>query len=73
VRRKISEYDVLVQVTKLKRAKSDRVEWDRCFQCGLKMKYKPGLGRFCRVECREAFDSGAKPYAAKRVSDRLAA
>ena len=50
-----------------------RVEWDRCFQCGRKMKYKPGLGRFCRVEFRETFDSGAKPYAAKRVPNRLAA
>jgi hypothetical protein len=60
-------------VAKLKRAKPECVEWDRCFQCGRKMKYKPGSGRFCRVECREAFDSGAKPYAAKRVPDRLAA
>jgi hypothetical protein len=63
----------MVHVAKLKHAKPERVEWDRCFQCGRKMKYKPSSGRFCRVECREAFDNGAKPYAAEQARDRLAA
>ncbi len=60
-------------VAKLKCPKPERVEWDRCFQCGRKMKYKPTSGRFCRVECREAFDNGVKPYTAKQARGRLAA
>ena len=63
----------MVHVLKLKRAKPERVEWDRCFQCGRKMKYNPDAGRFCRVECREAFDNGIEPHAAKQAPDRRAA
>jgi hypothetical protein len=67
----VGSTDVMDHVAKLT-PKSERVEWDRCFQCGRKMKYKPGSGRFCRVECREAFGNGAEPYAAQ-PHDRLAA
>ena len=55
-------------IAKLKRAKPERVEWDP-----RKMKYNRSSGRYCRVECREAFDNGVEPYAAKQPLDRCAA
>jgi hypothetical protein len=38
-----------------------------------KMKCNRSSGRYCRVECREAFDNGVEPYAAKQPLDRCAA
>jgi hypothetical protein len=36
-----------------------------------KMKCNRSSGRYCRVECREAFDNGVEPYAAKTTARSL--
>jgi len=70
-RRKESDDGVMAHTVRFKRPKPERVDLNRCFRCGCRIRYKPGASRFCGEVCREQFDQGAEPYAAE--GDRIAA